>query len=53
MVELRPKLFMVTWREDTGLTNVDIEDYQNGVVYANMTTPSGSFVSAKGTLKKL
>ncbi len=53
VTELRLKLFLVTWREDTGLTNVDIEDYENGVVYANMTTSSGNFISAKGTLKQL
>jgi hypothetical protein len=53
VVELRPNLFMVTWQEANKLTNVDIEDYENGVVYANMTTPNQNFISAKGSLKEI
>ncbi len=53
MVELRPNLFMVNWQEANKLTVTDIEDYERGLVYANMTTPSGNFLTAKGTLKKL
>ncbi len=53
IVELRPNLFMVNWQEANKLTNTDIEDYENGVVYANMTTPDDNFVSAKGTLKEI
>ncbi len=52
MVELRPNLFMVNWQEENKLTVTDIEDYENGVVYANMTTPNDNFVSVKGTLKE-
>jgi hypothetical protein len=52
IVELRPKLFMVNWQEENKLTVTDIEDYENGVVYANMTTPNDNFVSLKGTLKE-
>jgi hypothetical protein len=44
---------MVNWQEDTKLTNTDIEDYENGVVYANMTTPSDKFITAKGTLREI
>jgi len=51
MVELRPKLFMVTWQEANKLTVTDIEDYESGVVYANMT-PSSNFITARGTLKR-
>lgn len=53
IVTLRPNLFMVNWQEDTKLTNTDIEDYENGVVYANMTTPSGNFITAKGSLREI
>ena len=53
IVELRPLLFMVNWQEATQLTVTDIEDYENGVVYASMTTPTYSFVQLKGTLKKI
>ncbi len=53
IVELRPNLFMVNWQEENKLTVTDIEDYEKGIVYANMTTPSDSFVTAKGTLKEI
>jgi hypothetical protein len=52
IVELRPKLFMVNWQEENKLTVTDIEDYENGIVYANMTAPNNNFISAKGTLQK-
>jgi hypothetical protein len=52
MVELRPNLFMVNWQEANKLTVTDIEDYEKGFVYANMTTPNDNFVSAKGTLRE-
>ncbi len=51
IVELRPNLFMVNWQEANKLTVTDIEDYENGVVYANMTTPKDNFISVKGTLR--
>ena len=50
VVELRPRLFMVNWQESNKLTATDIEDYEKGVVYANLTTPSLSFQHLKGTL---
>jgi hypothetical protein len=53
ITELRPNLFMVNWQEANKLTVTDIEDYEKGVVYANMTTPNGNFLSAKGTLKEV
>ncbi len=53
ITELRPNLFMVNWQEENKLAVTDIEDYENGVVYANMTTPSDNFVTAKGTLQEI
>ncbi len=53
MVELRPNLFMVNWQESNKLTVTDdVEDYEKGFVYANMTTPNNNFISVKGTLKE-
>jgi hypothetical protein len=53
IVELRPRLFMVNWQEANKLSVTDIEDYENGVVYANLTTPSNSFIQLKGSLKEI
>jgi hypothetical protein len=52
IVELRPNIYMVNWQEANKLTVTDIEDYEKGVVYANMTTPNDNFISVKGTLKE-
>ncbi len=52
IVELRPNLFMVNWQEANKLTVTDVEDYEKGVVYANMTTPNDNFVSLKGALRE-
>ncbi len=51
--ELRPKLFMVNWQEENKLTVTDIEDYEIGVVHANLTTPNDNFIHLKGTLKQV
>jgi hypothetical protein len=52
IVELRPNIYMVNWQEANKLTVTDIEDYEKGVVYANMTTPNDNFISVKGTLRE-
>ena len=49
---MRPNLFMVNYQEENKLTGTDIEDYEKGVLYANMTTPNDNFISKKGTLKE-
>jgi hypothetical protein len=51
MTELRPQLFMVTWKEQNGNTVTQVQDYENGVIYSNWTSPAGEFTHAKGTLK--
>jgi hypothetical protein len=53
IVELRPNLFMVNWQEANKLTVTDIEDYEKGVVYANMTTPNDNFITIKGILREI
>ncbi len=53
MTELRPNLFMVNWQEANKTAVTDIEDYENGIIYANVTTPSNKFLNIKGTLKPI
>ena len=53
IVELRPKLFMVNWQEANKLTVTDLEDYERGVIYANMTTPRDNFIQLKGSLREI
>ncbi len=51
IVELRPKLFMVTWQEPNMETVTEIEDYENGYLYANITSPKDRFFTLKAELK--
>jgi hypothetical protein len=51
MTELRPQLFMVTWKEKNGNTITQVQDYEKGIIYSNWTSPAGEFTHAKGMLK--
>jgi hypothetical protein len=53
IVELRPKLFMVTWQEPNKETVTEIEDYENGVLYANITSPKDKFFTLRAELRTL
>jgi hypothetical protein len=48
---IRPGVFMVTWQESDKTTVVHVEDYQNGSLFTNISTPDGKFYNLKGTLK--
>lgn len=51
ITEIRPQIFMTTWKEINGNTITQIQDYENGIVYSNWTTPNGEFINRTGTLK--
>ena len=51
MTELRPQLFMVTWKEKNGNTVTQVQDYEEGIIHSNWTSPTGEFTHARGTLK--
>ena len=51
LTQLRPKLYMLTWKETNGNTVTQIQDHKKGAVYNNWTTPGGEFIHAKGSLK--
>ncbi len=53
IVELRPKLFMVTWQEPNKETVTEIEDYENGFLYANITSPKDKFFTLKAELRPI
>ncbi|PWK15741.1 hypothetical protein LV89_04981 [Arcicella aurantiaca] len=52
IVELRPSLFQVTWKEENGKTITQIQDYENEIIYSNVTLPNGQFINLKGTIKQ-
>jgi hypothetical protein len=53
LTELRPQLFLLTWKEANGNTITQIQDHENGKVYMNWTSPGGEFTNTTGTIKPL
>jgi hypothetical protein len=53
VTRIRPGLYMVTWQEASQATVVHIEDFDQGVVYTNVTLPDHTFASYMGTLKQI
>jgi hypothetical protein len=53
LIELRPKLYLITWKEKNGNTVTQVQDYENGIIYSNWTLPTGEFNNIKGTLKPI
>jgi Rieske Fe-S protein len=50
---LRDFLFLVTWQEADKTTVVHIEDYDQYVIYTNITNPDQSFLKYRGMFKKI
>lgn len=53
MVEIRPNVYMVYWKEKSGFTITHLEDFQNEIVYTNITMTDHTFINMKGTLTKM
>jgi hypothetical protein len=51
--EIRPGVHLVTWQEASGNTVVHVEDFENGSIITNITTPDGKFIKLHGSLSKL
>ena len=52
-VEIRPNVYMVSGQEKTGTSVVHVEDFENEIVYSNITLPDNTFINLKGTLTKI
>lgn len=48
--EIRPNVYMVTWKEKSGTTVTHLEDFENQTVYTNITLPNTNFINLKGKL---
>ena len=53
MVEIRPNVYMVYWKEKSGTTVTHLEDFQNEIVYTNITLSDNTFINLKGTLTNI
>lgn len=50
---IRDNVFMVTWQEGDKTTVVHVEDYENNVIYTNITNPNNTFQKFKGTVRQI
>ena len=50
MVEIRPNVYMVYWKEKSNTTVVHVEDFESGVVHTNITVDQDTFLNLSGTL---
>lgn len=46
--QVRPGVFWVTWQEADGTTVSHVEDFENDVVHASITTPAREFLTLTG-----
>lgn len=53
LTELRPQLYLLTWKERNGNTITQIQDHEKHIVYMNWTLPGGEFVNMTGKIKPL
>lgn len=51
--EIRPQVYMVSWKEISGATITHLEDHENGILFSNITLPDGKFYNMKGTIHPL
>jgi hypothetical protein len=51
--EIRPGVLIISWQEASKTTAVHVVDFENRIVYANITRSDGTFFRMKGTLKRL
>ena len=49
-VNLRPGVFLVSWKEASGATVVHVEDFDEMVVYSYATLPDGSFLTMRAPI---
>lgn len=50
---IRPGVHMVAWQESDGTTVTHVEDFDNNVVFASITTPDHTFLNLKGAWTRL
>ncbi|MDB5013143.1 MAG: hypothetical protein JWQ25_1345 [Daejeonella sp.] len=50
LTEIRPNLYIITWKERNQNTVTQIQDFNEGIVYSNWTLPNGEFMNVKGAI---
>lgn len=50
LTEIRPNLYLTSWKEKNLNTVTQIQDFSHGIVYSNWTLPSGEFINVQGSI---
>jgi hypothetical protein len=50
---IRPGVVMISWQEASRATVVSVGDFENGIIYTNVTRSDGTFLRMQGRLQKL
>ncbi|MEU9736459.1 nuclear transport factor 2 family protein [Streptomyces sp. NPDC048002] len=53
MVQIRPGLFLNSWRETSGAVINHVEDFTSGALHSNIALPDGTLIRLSGTLTSL
>ena len=53
VVQVRPKVFFVSWQEAAGITVVHLEDYENLRVESRATLPGGRLMRTSGAMHRV
>jgi hypothetical protein len=48
---IRPGVFMVAWQEENKTTVAHVEDFEKGIIYANITQPGNAFLRLQGPFR--
>lgn len=51
--EIRPDVFLTSWKEQSGATVTHLDDFERGVVHSRITLPDGTPLALTGTIKPL
>lgn len=53
IVEVRTNLYFLSWQEKSGATVTHVEDFDNTILYSNITLDNGIFLNLVGVIKPL
>jgi hypothetical protein len=50
---VRSGVFMVAWQEHNKTSVLHVEDFENNIIYANITLPGNNFVRMQGNFRQV
>ncbi|MGC0379708.1 MoaF-related domain-containing protein [Streptomyces sp. SAI-229] len=51
--EIRPDVYLTSWKELSGATITHLEDFERGLLYSRITLPDGTPLALSGTISPL